>query len=161
MNYILSKVRSVARELLTLDPKDPKRLFEGAALLRRLTRLGVLAEGETKLDACLGLTLSQFLERRLQTRVFKAGYAKSIHHARVLIKQRHIRVGRQIVNVPSFTVRLESEKHIDFALQSPFGGARSGAFIFMNFLYTYFRSVLFLHMGKKVQFLKRNLKSVR
>ncbi len=35
-------------------------------------------------------------------------------------------VGRQIVNVPSFNVRVESEKHIDFALQSPFGGARSG-----------------------------------
>jgi small subunit ribosomal protein S9e len=35
-------------------------------------------------------------------------------------------VGRQIVNVPSFNVRLDSEKHIDFALQSPFGGARSG-----------------------------------
>jgi hypothetical protein len=59
--------------------------------MRRLTRLGVVAEGDTKLDTCLGLNLSQFLERRLQTRVFKAGYAKSIHHARVLIKQRHIR----------------------------------------------------------------------
>ena len=35
-------------------------------------------------------------------------------------------VGRQIVNVPSFNVRVDSEKHIDFALQSPFGGARSG-----------------------------------
>lgn len=35
-------------------------------------------------------------------------------------------VGRQIVNVPSFLVRVDSEKHIDFALQSPFGGARSG-----------------------------------
>jgi small subunit ribosomal protein S9e len=45
--------------------------------------------------------------------------AKSIHHARVLIKQRHIRVERQIVNVPSFMVRLESQKHIDFALNSP------------------------------------------
>jgi small subunit ribosomal protein S9e len=32
------------------------------------------------------------LERRLQTLVFKSGMAKSIHHARVLIKQRHIRL---------------------------------------------------------------------
>lgn len=52
--------------------------------------------------------------------------AKSIHHARVLIKQRHIRVGRQIVNVPSFMVRLDSQKHIDFALTSPFGGGPPG-----------------------------------
>jgi small subunit ribosomal protein S9e len=35
-------------------------------------------------------------------------------------------VGKQIVNVPSFIVRLESQKHIDFALTSPFGGGRAG-----------------------------------
>ncbi|KAI7205804.1 hypothetical protein KC365_g17538, partial [Hortaea werneckii] len=38
----------------------------------------------------------------------------------------HIRVGKQIVNVPSFIVRLDSQKHIDFALTSPFGGGRPG-----------------------------------
>ncbi|GFP95566.1 40S ribosomal protein s9 [Phtheirospermum japonicum] len=37
---------------------------------------------------------------------------KSIHHARVLIRQRHIRAGRQVVNVPSFMVRVDSQKHI-------------------------------------------------
>ena len=46
--------------------------------------------------------------------------------ARVLIKQRHIRVGKQICNVPSFMVRQDSEKHIDFAFSSPFGGGRPG-----------------------------------
>lgn len=66
------------------------------------------------------------MERRLQTQVFKLGLAKSIHHARVLIKQRHIRVGKQIVDVPSFMVRTDSQKHIDFALTSPFGGGRPG-----------------------------------
>ena len=126
VQYVLSKCRAAARELLTLEEKDPKRLFDGSALLRRLTRMGVLNENEQKLDYVLGLTLEKFLDRRLQTRVFKSGYAKSIHHARVLIKHRHIRVGRQIVNVPSFLVRTDSEKHIDFALQSPFGGGRPG-----------------------------------
>lgn len=62
----------------------------------------------------------------MQTQVFKLGLAKSIHHARVLIYQRHIRVGRQVVNVPSFIVRLDSQKHIDFALNSPYGGGRAG-----------------------------------
>jgi small subunit ribosomal protein S9e len=28
--------------------------------------------------------------------------------------------------VPSFIVRLDSQKHIDFALTSPFGGGRPG-----------------------------------
>ena len=74
----------------------------------------------------LALTADAFLERRLQTLVFKLGLAKSVHHARVLIKQRHIRVGKQIVNVPSFLVRTDSQKHIDFALNSPLGGGRPG-----------------------------------
>jgi small subunit ribosomal protein S9e len=80
-----------------------------------------------RLDYVLALKTEDFLERRLQTQVFKLGYvalllemvhgykltyrlAKSVHHARVLIRQRHIRVGKQIVNVPSFVVRLDSQK---------------------------------------------------
>merc|ERR1719357_627761 len=122
----LAKIRTAARELLTLEDKDPKRLFEGNALLRRLVRIGVLAEDKMKLDYVLGLKTEDFLERRLQTQVFKLGLAKSIHHARVLIKQRHIRVRKQVVNIPSFIVRLDSQKHIDFSLKSPFGGGRPG-----------------------------------
>ncbi|GFQ00196.1 40S ribosomal protein s9-2 [Phtheirospermum japonicum] len=38
--------------------------------------------------------------------------AMSIHHARVLIRQRYIRIGRQVVNFPSFMV--------------PFGGGHPG-----------------------------------
>lgn len=63
----------------------------GNALLRRLVRTGVLEESRMKLDYVLSLKVEDFLERRLQTQVFKLGLAKSIHHARVLIRQRHIR----------------------------------------------------------------------
>jgi len=122
----VSKIRASARQLLTLPEKDPKRQFEGAALMRRLHRYGILEESQTKLDYVLALKVNDFLERRLQTQVFKLGLAKSIHHARVLIKQRHICVGKRIVDIPSFLVRLESQKHIDFALNSPFGGGRPG-----------------------------------
>ena len=81
-------------------------------------RTGVLAEDKMKLDYVLALKPEDFLERRLQTQVhiyldiyrsinnistmylstqvFKLGLAKSIHHARVLIKQRHIRVRKQV-----------------------------------------------------------------
>jgi len=124
--FTLAKIRKAARELLTLDDKNPKRLFEGNALIRRLIRIGVLDETKQKLDYVLGLKVDDFLERRLQTQVFKLGLAKSIHHARVLIRQRHIRVGKQVVDVPSYVVRLDSQKHIDFALTSPYGGGRPG-----------------------------------
>lgn len=35
-------------------------------------------------------------------------------------------VRKQVVNIPSFVVRLDSQKHIDFSLKSPFGGGRPG-----------------------------------
>merc|ERR1711881_72021 len=122
----LAKIRSTARILLTKDEKDPARIFEGQALMRRMIRYGILDEDKQRLDYVLSLNLENFMERRLQTLVFKRGLAKSIHHARVLIRQRHIRVGRQIVNVPSFLVRVESQPHIEFSLNSPFGGGRAG-----------------------------------
>merc|ERR1712110_404452 len=78
VGLVLSKVRAVARQLLILD------------------------EDKQRLDYVLALKIEDFMERRLQTLVFKRGLAKSIHHARVLIRQKHIRVGRQIVDIPSF-----------------------------------------------------------
>ncbi|PBK75770.1 40S ribosomal protein S9 [Armillaria solidipes] len=125
----LSKIRRASCKLLKLDDKDPKRLFEGNALIRRLVRIGVLDEARMRLDYVLALKIEDFLERHLQTQVFKLGLAKSIHHARALKRQQHIwlcRVGKQIVNVLSFVVRLDSHKHIDFALTSPYGGGREG-----------------------------------
>ena len=126
VQYALNKIRANVRHILTLDEDDPKRIFEGQSIMRRMQRYGLLDETQMKLDFVLAMSPADFLERRLQTLVFKQGLAKSIHHARVLIKQRHIRVGKQIVNVPSFLVRLDSQKHIDFALNSPYGGGRPG-----------------------------------
>lgn len=126
VQLMLSKVRKSARTLLMLDPKDPRRLFETPPLIRRLKRYGLLTDDENSLDDILKLTTQRFMERRLQTKVLKQGLAKSIHHARVLIRQRHIRVGKQVVNIPSFVVRTDSEKHIDLSLNSPYGNGRPG-----------------------------------
>jgi len=126
VQYMLSKVRKAARGLLTLDVKDPKRMFETPPLIRRLKRYGLMTDDENSLDDILKMTTQLFMERRLQTKVFKLNLAKSIHHARVLIRQKHIRVGKQVVNVPSFLVRTDSEKHIDLAVDSPYGQGRPG-----------------------------------
>jgi len=66
-------------------------MFEGSALLRRVVRAGLLESDKAELDFVLQFTTQKLLERRLQTKVLKQALARSIHHARVLIKQRHIR----------------------------------------------------------------------
>jgi len=35
-------------------------------------------------------------------------------------------VRKQLMKIPSFIVRLDSQEHIDFALRSPFAGGRAG-----------------------------------
>jgi ribosomal protein uS4 len=91
-----------------------------------MVRLGLLKENERKLDYVLGLTISQFLERRLQTLVAKRKLANSVHHARVLIRQRHVAIGKQLVNIPSYLVRVSSEQHIQLAPTSVFKTGKMG-----------------------------------
>ena len=91
-----------------------------------MVRLGLLKENQRKLDFVLGLTTSQFLERRLQTLVQKRGIARSVHHARVLIRQKHIAVGKQVVTVPSYMVRVSSEQHIQTSPNSCFKTGKMG-----------------------------------
>merc|ERR1712039_733490 len=126
VNVSLSKIRKAARTLLTLPEKDPQRIFREKALLRRMLNYALLDEDKQQLDYVLSLTIEDLLKRRLQTLVFEKKLAHSIHQARVLIRQRHIRVGKQIVNVPSFMVRAESLEQIDFSIKSPFGGGPHG-----------------------------------
>jgi len=50
INLTLAKMRKVARTLLTLEADHPRRLLEGAALLRRCSRYGLLDGEHMKLD---------------------------------------------------------------------------------------------------------------
>ncbi len=116
VQYVLARIRKAARDLLTLEENDPKRIFEGEALINRMQKLGLLNKEQLKLDYVLGLTVKQFLDRRLQTVVFNSNNAKSLHAARSLIFQKKIAINkgirRQVVNIPSFIVRKENEPHI-------------------------------------------------
>jgi small subunit ribosomal protein S9e len=122
VQYVLARIRKAAKTLLTLQLDDPRRIFEGEALMSRMRRIGVLSKDQNKLDYVLGLTTKQFLERRLQTIVFKSKNAKSIHQARTLIFEKKIALNRgvnkQIINIPSYIVRKENESGIS-KLENP------------------------------------------
>ena len=117
---ILSKIRSSARLLLTLPSSDLKRQIQGESLIRKLEKNGILKESENTLNHVLSLKVQDFLERRLQTFVFKHGLARSIHHARILVLHRHISVNQNLVNVPSFMVKIKSQKNVSYFSKSPF-----------------------------------------
>lgn len=124
----LSKIRNAARTLLTLEERDSRRIFQGNALLRRMYRYGLLDESQKGLDYVLALQPSDFLERRLQTLVFKLGHAKSIHHARALIRQKHIRCCPCIHVVPRDAVYIATYRmqtpHQDRLLQGRQAGCQ-------------------------------------
>ncbi|KAL8561353.1 40S ribosomal protein S9 [Nucella lapillus] len=39
---------------------------------------------------------------------------------------RDTRVGKQVANIPSYVVRLDSQKHVDFSQRSPCSAGRAG-----------------------------------
>lgn len=120
---ILRKYRRVARDLLSkvnLPGKEGEFARAKAnAVINRLVRMGVLEENAT-LDDILNLKVEDFLERRLQTIVYRQGLAKTIKQARQLITHGHIAVDGRRVTSPSYIVEKEEEPKVGFYPNSPF-----------------------------------------
>ena len=120
---ILRKYRRVARDLLSkvnLPGKEGEIARAKAnAVIKKLSRIGVLEENAT-LDDILNLTVEDFLERRLQTVVYRQGLARTIKQARQLITHGHIAVDGRRVTSPSYIVEREEETKIGFYPNSPF-----------------------------------------
>lgn len=130
---ISDDAKKQARDLL-ISTNAQQLVVQGRTLLNRLVKLGIFSDvdfadvGDLKknLSKVLDLTAKSFLERRLQQRVFGAGLAKSVHHARNLISNHHISVNGCVVNKPGFLVTAESEGHIEINKFSSLAGARLG-----------------------------------
>jgi small subunit ribosomal protein S4 len=115
---MLSQVRGIARSLLAKS--EEKRARVQSEYLSKLSKVGLLPE-TTQIDEVLDLDIKDLLERRLQTMVFRAGLAKSIHQARQLVSHGHIIIGDRRVTVPSYMVPRQQEPFIKYAPESPFG----------------------------------------
>lgn len=53
-----------------------------------------------------GINFLRLLEMRLQTQVYRLGYAKTIEQARQLVSHKHVTVNGQIVNIPSYRCKV-------------------------------------------------------
>lgn len=115
----LRSLRREARGLLGRAQGDAERAeVAGAAFLARLRRYGILDE-EDGLDDILSLDVTDILERRLQTLVYRKGLANTPKQARQFITHGHVAVGDRRVRTPSYTVEVQQEPEIRFDGQSP------------------------------------------
>lgn len=105
----LSRIRKQTRALLAA-PAD-RRAAREPQLLRFIGRLGLISEA-AGVDDVLGLTIENVLERRLQTVVWRKGYAHTPQQARQMITHGHITLSDRVITVPSYLVRREEEEQV-------------------------------------------------
>jgi small subunit ribosomal protein S4 len=91
---------------------------EGAEFVTRLKKLGILNDGDS-LDDVLSLEITDVLERRLQTVVYRKGLANTAKQARQFISHGHIVVGEGRVTIPSKKVTVDEEDTVAFDGGSP------------------------------------------
>lgn len=103
---LLRKYRRMARELSAKKDKEKEKV-----LIKKLIDLGALNEG-VSLDDVLGLTLENLLERRLQTIIFKKGFANSIKQSRQFITHGHVMIYDKRIVYPSYLVSKSDEENI-------------------------------------------------
>ncbi len=114
---VLRKYRHNSRNLLaavSVGQAPP----EAEAIVNRLKKFGMLKE-DGDLDAILSMKVTDVLERRLQTQVYRQGLANSLKQARQFITHGHIQVSGRRVTVPGYLVRRGEEMTIDYYIGSP------------------------------------------
>ena len=104
---LLREIRTRARQLLALPPEEAEE--RAKVLLAKLHKMGLITKPDATLDDILSLTVRDILERRLQTVVFRLGLARSIREARQMIVHRHIMVNGNVVNSPSYLVKIDDK----------------------------------------------------
>lgn len=82
------------------------------------------------------LNFLRLLELRLQTQVYRLGYARTIYQARQMVSHRHITVNGKIVNIPSYNCRpgdviavRDRDASKDLAKKNQYEGAPVPAYI--------------------------------
>ncbi|MFB6114102.1 MAG: 30S ribosomal protein S4 [Halodesulfurarchaeum sp.] len=109
----LRTYRREARRLLGRATEESSDEF-----IDRLRRLGIL-DADGGLDDVLSLDVTDLLERRLQTVVYRQGLANTVSQARQFVTHGHITVSGSRVTTPSYTVSIEEEDDIGFDGRSP------------------------------------------
>jgi len=96
----IRRVRNMAKQLITASEEEKQ------AFVERLQKKGFQVES---IAEALALDKEDWLKRRLQTIVFAKKLTNTPNQARQFIAHKHVSIGDQVVNVPSYQVSLEEE----------------------------------------------------
>lgn len=99
----VSKIRNRAKNLIRSSEEEKEKFFE------KLKNQGF---NVSSISDVLALTKEDYLNRRLQTIVFKKKLANTIKMARQMITHKNILVNRTAVSSPSFIVHVDLEDKI-------------------------------------------------
>ena len=103
--------RGNAKKILALPVEQ--RVEKEKEILDSLVRMGIM-RGKPSLSDVLSLNVESFLERRLQTIVWRKHLAQTVKQARQFITHGHIGVNGDKVTVPSYMVTKEEEASIGY-----------------------------------------------
>jgi small subunit ribosomal protein S4 len=107
----LRKIRREVRKLFSLGSEASK---EGKKVIEKAKRMGYIKNENVTIESLLNITVEDILERRLQTLVFRKGFAKTIKQARQFITHGHIAVNGKRVKSPGMLVPVSMENKISF-----------------------------------------------
>lgn len=100
----IDKIRNQAKSLITSSQTEQEKL------INKLNKIGFKIE---KIADILALKKEDWLKRRLQSIIVDRKIARTPKAARQLIAHKHIAVSGNIVNIPSYIVKVDEEDKIE------------------------------------------------
>jgi small subunit ribosomal protein S4 len=115
LKTLLRNFYSRAKKIIATKTTQGEK--EKIQLLTRLKSLGILNEN-ADIEEVLGITLTNLMDRRLQSIVFKKSLARSMKQARQFITHGHIMVAGEKINAPGYLVLKKDNESIVFSPNS-------------------------------------------
>lgn len=108
----IGRIRKLAKRLITKSEEE-KSLFA-----KRLQKRGF---NVNSIADALALKKEDWLRRRLQTIVFSKKLTNTPKQARQFVSHKHVLIGDQVINIPSYQVSLEQEPlvKLNIVLKTP------------------------------------------
>jgi len=117
---LIRSLRAQSRELQARTRTgDPQAKIETDQLLAKCARLSLLPVEGATLNDVLTLGTEDVLARRLQTMIYRKGFAYTPKQARQFIVHGHASVAGRKVTIPGYMVKRTEEEKIEYTSTSP------------------------------------------